>query len=319
MRKLIIISSYANFIEKERTLIDCMISVSHKRYDIMLVSHLPIPQNIQKYAKYSIYDSENLFLPSRLSPKTWSSNTSFEFKMHTNSHNLAILRNMVTSLNMASGLGYDNFIFTEFDNIFHVDDFDKLHGLMSRMEKENKNMVFFRPSFKNELGFISSYSTLIFGGKITWFLGNLNLPTTIESYETWVTGQRSFVLENIFYNKLSAFESEFIIEPNLIENYLEKSVINKYSQSIVCEPCVSNNHSDFFLFIYNFSDKNILIHINSNKFILASNGWHHRPITTDMDLVICDEKTGEVLIKKFLKLSLLNRDEISKKSIIKFF
>lgn len=317
MKKIIIISSYANFIEKEKTLIDCILSVSGKGYDVMVVSHYPIPESIQKSVNYSIYDSDNTFLPYHLSPPIWHKNPNFNFWTKTNSHNLAILRNMSNGLKVASGLGYDHFYFMEFDNIFEKSDFNRLDDLMNQMCEQDKKMILFRLSHRNELGDITSYCTLVFGGRISWFLENMVLPTNVQEYEKWL-GKNSFVLENIFYNKLSCHEEEFLIEPVLVQNYFDKSVMNKYSLTTVCMPCVSNVHDNLILFVYNISPGPIIVQINKQFFHLVPGGWHHRPITTDMDLTIRDADTGEVLWKKFQKLSELDKVKISEKTNIVF-
>jgi hypothetical protein len=94
MKKVIIISSYATTPEKEETLINCIDKVSNRGYDVILTSHYPVPDYIQKKVNYCIYDSENILLPYSISPSFWIDNDQFELEVNINSHNLTICRNI---------------------------------------------------------------------------------------------------------------------------------------------------------------------------------------------------------------------------------
>ncbi len=317
MKKIIIISSYSDIPEKEKTLVDCINSVSGKGYDIMITSHYPVPDYIQRMVNYCIYDSDNTFLPIQHSPYYWVNNSIFNYRININSHNLTILRNISNGVNISKSLGYELFYFMEYDNIFEESDFNKLDNLMNSMCINEKDMIFFKPTFSNENGLITEYCTLVFGGRLSWFLNTMRIPKSIEEYSDWVVEAPSNILEQIFYSKLFNYEYRFIIEPIIVENYFDKSIMNKYSSVVICEPCVSNDN-DIFLFINNFSSKSIIVEINSQSLELSSTAWYYQFISTDLDIIIKDVNTNEIFSRKKFKLSELNKEEISNKSTINF-
>jgi hypothetical protein len=60
MKNIIIIGTYPNDSYKLDMLNDCINRVKPLGYDIMIVSHYPIPEEIQSKVNYVLYDSENI-------------------------------------------------------------------------------------------------------------------------------------------------------------------------------------------------------------------------------------------------------------------
>jgi hypothetical protein len=71
MKNIVIINSYANTEEKVNLLLNYVKQVKKTNCDILLTSHLPLPQNIVTLVNYYIYDKENFLLPKERSPATW--------------------------------------------------------------------------------------------------------------------------------------------------------------------------------------------------------------------------------------------------------
>ena len=207
MKKVIIISSYATTPEKEETLIDCIDKVSHRGYDVILTSHYPVPDYIQKKVNYCIYDSENILLPYSISPSFWIDNDQFELEVNINSHNLTICRNILNGVGLSKIMKYDFFFFMESDNIFSDDDFIKLDDLSNQMLLNNKHLIFFKNQWISEYGESHvNYETLIFGGEVNYFLDNMPLPSTISEYIQMYSPSKdalhNVVFEKIFFKKI---------------------------------------------------------------------------------------------------------------------
>lgn len=322
MRKIIIISSYASTPEKEKTLNDCIERVSNKGYDVMLTSHYPVPDYIQKKVNYCIYDSDNILLPYSISPSFWIDNDMFELEVNINSHNLTICRNMLNGVGLSKIMKYDFFFFMESDNVFSDDDFIKLDDLSSQMLMSNKNLVFFKNQWISEHNeHHINYETLIFGGKVNYFLDNMNLPSTIEEYIQMYSPNRdalyNIVLEKIFFNKLSHLEDQIFIIDGSSKNFFTSSVINKYFITNICDIVISNRDDNYILFISNFSDRNLIYEINSNSIEFSIGMWHFNGINEDTHIIV-KSLDGEVLDRKSFIVSEFDREKISEKSNIKF-
>ena len=233
MKKIIIISSYATTPEREKTLNDCIDKVCNKGYDVMLTSHYPVPDYIQKKVNYCIYDSDNTLLPYKISPYFWISNAQFDVEVCINSHNLTICRNMLNGIGLSKIMKYDFFFFMESDNIFSDDDFIRLDDLSNQMLVNDKHLIFFKNQWISEHGEAhTNYETLIFGGKVNYFLDNMPLPSTTEEYtQIYFPNNEVFnsvVLEKIFFSKLSHLEDEIFIINDSSKKFFQNSVINKF-------------------------------------------------------------------------------------------
>ena len=322
MRKIIIISSYATTLEKEKTLNDCIDKVLNKGYDVMLTSHYPVPDYIQKKVNYCIYDSDNILLPYSISPSFWIDNDMFQIEVNINSHNLTICRNMLNGVGLSKVMKYDFFFFMESDNIFEESDFIKLDDLSSQMLMSNKNLIFFKNQWISEYGeHHINYETLIFGGKVNYFLDNINLPSTIEEYIQMYSPNRdvlyNIVLEKIFFNKLSHLEDQIFIIDGSSKNFFTSSVINKYFITNICDVVLSNRDDNYILFISNFSDRNLIYEINSNSIEFSIGMWHFNGISEDTHIVV-RSLDGEILDRKSFIISEFDREKISEKANFNF-
>jgi hypothetical protein len=322
MRKIIIISSYATTSEKEKTLNDCIDKVSNKGYDIMLTSHYPVPDYIQKKVNYCIYDSDNILLPYDISPSFWIENDQFYIEVNINSHNLTICRNMLNGIGLSKIMKYDFFFFMESDNIFSDDNFIKLDDLSNQMLINNKHLIFFKNQWISEHNESHvNYETLIFGGKVNYFLDNMPLPSTIieyiQMYSPNKDGLYNLILEKIFFNKLSHLEEQIFIINESSKTFFSNSIINKYFITNICDVVVSNIDNNYILFISNFSGCNLIYEINSINKDFFPGMWYFNGISEDTYIVVKTED-GEILDRKSFIVSEFNRDKISEKANLFF-
>lgn len=107
MKKIFIIDGYPKNKKQIQLLKDCIESVIPIGWDILLVSHCPVPSEIQELVTYCIYDKNNSFVPPHISPHIYSSNESFDFKFYLGGHALAISINMFNGFKFAQDYGFD--------------------------------------------------------------------------------------------------------------------------------------------------------------------------------------------------------------------
>lgn len=122
MKDLIFITAYCPDEQRENILRDLIISLQKfkEEYDFMIVSHTPIPLDIQKKVNYCFYDSKNEILTDwDLLNQPWFSPNNdrriqSSFLSRKNTH-LAIWRMFVLGFSIAKNMGYQKLHHIEYD------------------------------------------------------------------------------------------------------------------------------------------------------------------------------------------------------------
>ena len=241
MKKLVIFDTYPSGQKEIEILNRAIGSFAHPDWDLMIVSHLSIDRETANKVQYTIYDSNNLFLPSHLTPYWWMDHSGFNVKIFNNGHSLAITRNMNTSLHLAKALGYQQFVFTESDVVLHPEDLQKLHGYIDKMVEENKKMVFFKPDEYRDCG-SHVYETLLFGGDVNYFLDTFIPPKNIEE---WYSMAMGYTLELSIYEKFCNKEDEYVILNDHSSRIFDKSDVNLLRYGLFnCEMVYNETYPD---------------------------------------------------------------------------
>ena len=166
-----------------------------------------------------------------------------------------------------------------------------------------------------------NYETLIFGGKVNYFLDNMSLPSTTEEYiQLYFPNNEDFnsvVLEKIFFSKLSHLEDQIFIIDEPSKAFFSNSIINKYFITNICDVVVNNKDDRYILFISNFSDRNLIYEINSISKEFFPTMWHFNGINEDTHIVV-KSLDGEILDRKSFIVSEFDRKKISEKANINF-
>ena len=239
MKNLFIIDTYPST-KKQQVLLDrCVDKLKNFGFDIMIVSHISIPEEIQKKVDYVIFDSDNSFLPSDKTPFFWLSLFGNRFRVFNSGHTLAITRNMQNALLMAKSNGYDFFYFLEYDVLIEESDMGKLLDLRDTMITQNKKMIFFEPADFYECN-SHVYETLFFGGDVNYFLSKFIPPKNIEEWENL---QMGYTLEVAFFEKLSQYSDDFIIIPSHSDQFLTNSEVNLFRYGLMVSEMLYNHNN----------------------------------------------------------------------------
>lgn len=222
MKKLVIFDTYPAGHKEISILNKAIESFKHPDWDMMVVSHLPLDQSTAKKVEYVIYDSNNTFLPTQITPFWWMESPSFNVKVFNGGHSLPICRNMNTSLQLAKALGYEHFIFTESDVVMHPEDLQRLYGYVDDMISQDKKMVFFKPDEYRDCGSYV-YETLLFAGNVNFFLDVFVPPMDVKQ---WYDVEMGYSLELSFYEKFSSREDEYFIINTHSSLLFNKSDVN---------------------------------------------------------------------------------------------
>ena len=317
MKKLIIIDTFPNTKEHVDCLNECVDRLAGKGYDLMVVSHYPVPSDIQKKLNYCIFDKENIPIPYNLTPYSWMSNSSFYLQVNAQGHSIAICKSMYNGISTAKNLGYDFFFFMEADNLLHDEDITLLDEMQSKMHESDRKMIF----FKNKEINYDFYETLIFGGSPEYFMDNIKLPITLEEYIEWLSDSGSFVSESLeisFYKKFLKKE-DFLVIDESSENFFKKSVINKYSGSDnLCVVVTNNLNNQCILFLKNFGTKTVNFKVNDVDNITEPGCWSYRFVENNAEISVLMYQNGEIVGRRQFSVTEENKSKFKENGFIEF-
>lgn len=200
MKDLIMITAYCPDDDRENILRKLSNSLTRFKnsFDTLIVSHTPIPLDIQKKVNYSFYDSKNEILTDwDLLNQPWFNpnddrRIQSSFLSGKNTH-LAIWRMMILGFSLAKNMGYTKVHHIEYDcDIESIDEFDDNSKLLNDFDsviyidsKETVDDILF--------GSFQSY----FLPKIDKFLINLDESKIVEMIRDSSTKSPELMLQEI--------------------------------------------------------------------------------------------------------------------------
>jgi len=314
LKKIIIIGAFADNEEKEKMLSECIDNLSFSGYDLMVVSHKPIPSYIQEKINFSIYDKENILDPYEFTPNYFYRNTDFLVEIKSRGHMIPVCRNMINGISLVNHLGYDFFFFLEFDNLIDKNDIHLFNLLHYEMLINNKKMIFFNQLVENK----EIYESLIFAGTPSFFLKNTTLPLCSDDFRKI---KMESTLEKSFYSQFRSFENELLLIKNSSKLFFKNSSINKIANYAIIDIVKDLTHNKFSLWISNSIDNEnpLIIRINDNEpFTLGTGGWITRPIEIGQKIKVEVNENGFFNVKQF-ELNEKNKNDYSNKSTITYY
>lgn len=254
-KDLLVIGCYPNSKNNEDILIECINSLSDT-FDIVLVSHFPIHEKIQKLVKYVIYDKDNqhVDLGSLL---IWQKNNNFNYQVHVKNkkdYSYSILKNIFNCINLLKNK-YESFYYIEYDCIVHPNDIQKFKNL------KNKNASF----FIREDGFLH---TICFYLNINFFIKNVPEFENISSYLNFCKSEvkdKYPVLEHFLYSVF--LKNNVLQDINLIKDHprnfftnsemdIQSVPLNEYGVNVpVYIVCLKNENRLFLIYLGNKVNK----------------------------------------------------------------
>jgi hypothetical protein len=314
MKKIIIIGCYPSTNNSEKMLSDCIDILSNTDYDLMVVSHYPIPTYIQEKVNYTLYDNENILLPYDLTPKVTCFTTDFDTVINNNGHSLTVSKNINNGINFCNNLGYEFFYFIESDNLFGDKDLSKLETLRKKMFEQNKKMIFFHQCAEEYL----IYETLIFGGVPNYYLENIKLPSSINQLiDTVVNPGQS--LERILYDKINNQNFNFLIINQESSSFFNDSGINIIAHDYSVNVIGNNIDNRLILWLNNLSsEKTIHFTINDNHHLpLTAKSWYYQYVNDNEIINIEINDNGYITQKQFI-ITEENKNEYRQKGSLNY-
>jgi len=313
MKNVFVISCYVNTEEKKKVLIDYINQIKKMPgFDILLVSHIPMSEDVVKLVNYFIYDSDNFLLPMENTPVTWFAVGNLKINIFSCRHGYAFIKNVHNALKFIKSFDYDTFIFSDYDNILNDNDISKIENIPQLLVDNNKKMFVFKdynPSTTR--GY--SYESKFFAANVSYFADNVRLP---NSYEQWCNIEpfcsSGNVVEDILVLLWNKFEDQLYIVEDKVNQYFSQSnfdVFHHYDYKYSLVYNLNDRSKPLFFYITPTEGEIELLVNNKSLFNLNcyKSQWLLQFIDVDEnDSELIFKRNGEVLLKKTVNINTLN-------------
>lgn len=306
LKKVFIIDVYAQTEQKKNLLRKCIESVKKFGYDIILVGHCALPEDIIKSVNYYLYDSDN----------TFNKNHVFSFRVMDGveirknifkSHEYPIIRSMRLAFNAAKSMGYDFFHFTEFDHVYSDSAITEILRLESEVVNKEKDYLFFRPPFAKFHELVGEYyESCFFSGYVDKFISDFDsyFPKTIDEYNERFSYRLPNCLEHFFF-ELFKQKNTIIIE-DYVKSYFSDSLINISSYQDTTSDILLTEKGDPYIVISNNN------HYESRYEVFFNDDLYDEFILKSSTRLISLPFSCDILINRY------NNDVLDEKIVMKY-
>jgi len=279
-REIIIVGTWPNLKSRVQLTKDTINSLKPLARKIMLVSHYPVDDDIQKMVDYYIYDDHNPLTHHSYYTRFYKYTDDFHAEININglkntNQSLTVLTNLFNGAKAAKSLGYEAFFYTTYDVILDPRDIPKVEKAFDIDGKEPYMYKAYLGSLNTPFGKGIQTNGMAFD--IDFFLNTFDDVRTAEEYNSICEniGAQNF-LEDYLVKKLKGLEKDYAIEHNNEETLLKNSGLGVASNSeyysiipILNKP---NNYM-FYFFTYNIDTRNVKISIKESGVEFYNHKW----------------------------------------------
>lgn len=281
-KDLIVIGSYPNTDLSLDVLRTCILNLNSK-FDVVLTTHYPVGEEIQKLVKYYVFDSVNDIIDKN-NPIVWFATDIFYLQIkHTNNYAYSAYSCMLNALNLLHKK-YDYFYYINGDTLINSPDLDKLDKIKDITLTANKKGLFFKE-------FDGMVDSKIFFANTKFFMEQL---VTAESKNDFVNYTSNFtepyvpnVLESFFCERIDNWvHNDTVILNENLDKYFPNSEIdalNSFNGQAQKRQdynihLIKENISDRIFFVYfnnnqHFQKKEITVKINNEQFVINNGNY----------------------------------------------
>ena len=312
MKNLYIISCYVNTEQKKLVLINYINQIKKiSSFDILLVSHIPMPEDVLNLVNYSIYDSDNFLFPIDKTPSVFFIYANLKINILSCRHGYAFMKNLHNALAFAKAMSYNNFIFSDYDGILGDSDLTKLENIPSLLKEHDKKIFMFKHYNKiSTLGYY--YESKFFAGDVNCFVDNVSLPNSYDWLNNEPYKTSGNVVEDILVTLLNKVENQLYLIDYDISEYFPNSKFDvfhhyDYKYSVIYN--LDDNHKPIFFCVTPDEgcfelclNKNVLFNVNCKKahWLLYILDIDH----TDSEITF--SRNGEILLNRIINIDSVN-------------
>ena len=260
--ELIILGTYPNLDSRVELTKSTILSLKPLGRKIMLLSHYPVDEEIQRMVDYYIFDAHNPLCHHSYYTRFFRNTNDFNVEVNINglknsNQSLTVLTNMFNGAKTAKNLGYTNFFYTTYDVILDDDDIPVVE---KGFEEVSVGAKAYLGSLNTPFGKGIQTNGMFFN--VDFFLNTFDDVRNADEYNAACesAGCHNF-LEDYMVKKLADKPSVTIIH-NKEETLITNSGLGVASNSeyfsilpIDKEP----NHYMFYFYTYNVDDRRVSV------------------------------------------------------------
>jgi glycosyltransferase involved in cell wall biosynthesis len=279
-REIIIVGTWPNLKSRVQLTKDTINSLKPLGRKIMLVSHYPVDDDIQKMVDYYIYDEHNPLTHHSYYTRFYKYTDDYHAEININglkntNQSLTVLTNLFNGAKAAKSLGYDVFFYTTYDVVLDQRDIPQVEKSFDIDGKEPYMYKAYLASLNTPFG--KGIQTNGMSFDIDFFLSTFDDVRTAEEYNNVCQniGAQNF-LEDYLIKKLSGLENKFYLEHNQEETLLKNSGLGVASNSEYYSiiPIVNSpGRFMFYFFTYNIDERNVKISIKESGVEFYNHKW----------------------------------------------
>ena len=266
-REIIIVGTWPNLESRVQLTKDTINSLKPLGRKVMLLSHYPVDEDIQKMVDYYIYDKHNPLTHHSYYTRFYRYTDDFHAEININglknsNQSLSVLTNLFNGAKAAKSLGYEAFFYTTYDVVLDARDIPVIEKALDIGDKTNPYL------YKAYLGSLNTpfgkgIQTNGMAFEVDFFLNTFDDVRTTEEYNNICEniGAQNF-LEDYLVKKLRGSEKDYMIEHNNEETLLKHSGLGVASNSEYYSiiPIVNRpNNYMFYFYTYNVDNRKVNI------------------------------------------------------------
>jgi len=226
-KEAIIISTYPVTDSITNTTKECIIKAKQTGRKIILVSHAPIPEELQSISDYCIFDKNNILTKHTFFNSSWYSSENFDnyinLKGEDNDvyHGPTVYTNYYNGCILAKTLGIKKVFFLNFDYI--INDGTYLNEISSILDNQD---AFYELRHEQEGPCVTTFFA---AAKPEFYLENFPVINTAEEYNAlqYQWGSETNSLENLMYNGVKTLSNIHFENFEVFRNKLNKYFTHK--------------------------------------------------------------------------------------------
>ena len=226
-KEAIIISTYPVTDSITNTTKECIIKAKQTGRKIILVSHAPIPEELQSISDYCIFDKNNILTKHTFFNSSWYSSENFDnyinLKGEDNDvyHGPTVYTNYYNGCILAKTLGIKKVFFLNFDYI--INDGTYLNEISSILDNQD---AFYELRHEQEGPCVTTFFA---AAKPKFYLENFPVINTAEEYNAlqYQWGSETNSLENLMYNGVKTLSNIHFENFEVFRNKLNKYFTHK--------------------------------------------------------------------------------------------
>ena len=264
-KELIVIGTYPDTKAREDLTIACINSAKELGRPIMLVSHYPVHQDVQKLVQYYIYDEHNPLTHHSYYNRFTRTQEDYSVEMRIegkSNQSLTVLTNLINASKAAKGFGYTKMFYITFDHVIDEKDYGVINKAMSMLGSEWKAVLAtLNTPFGKGIQTNGMFFKTDFVGKL---LDDVRTP---EEYNTLCEsiGAQNF-LEDYMMKKVLNTQGVWVEYPEketlLVHTGEGKSSNSEYVGIVRCE---EENRNYFYFYTYNETVPHYKMRLLNNK------------------------------------------------------